>query len=88
MDNRHWLERLREELARRRLPKSYADRLVRELSDHVQDLTEENMSTEAVIASLGEPELVADAAARCRPGFFRRHRWLRATTFVFCLCPC
>lgn len=87
MDNRPWLDRLREELSRRRLPRAYAERLVEELSDHFQDLTEETMHTEAVVARLGEPEIVAETAVRCRPSFFRRHRWLRMTTFVILPVP-
>jgi hypothetical protein len=83
MDNLLWLERLREALARRRLPAAYADRLAQELSDHFHDLTEEKMSTEALLERLGEPEQVAHAArAEYRGGFFQRHRWLGVTTFV------
>ncbi len=82
MNNRQWLDRLQLELSRRKLPKSYMKRLIGELSDHFHDLTEENMSTESLVSRLGQPEQIADAAARCRRGFFRRHRWLRMTTFV------
>ena len=82
MDDRLWLDRLRAALAGRRLPAAYAERLAQELSDHFHDLTEEKMSTDAEIERLGDPEQVAEAALSCRRGFFRRHRWLRMTTFV------
>lgn len=83
MDDQRWLERLRDALARRRLPAAYADRLAQELSDHFHDLTEEKMSTEALLERLGEPDQVADAArTEYRGGFFQRHRWLGVTAFV------
>ena len=87
MDSQHWLESLRSELARRRLPEAYADRLLQELADHFEDLKEETMSTESVTERLGDPSRVAEAAVQCRPGFFRRHRWLRMTTFVLLPVP-
>ena len=58
-----WLERYRQELSRRKLPPDYVERLVQELDDHFTDITEEGMSTEAIVCSrLGEPEVVAAAA--------------------------
>jgi hypothetical protein len=82
MHSRLWLERLREELARHRLPPHYAKRLMQELSDHFHDLTEEKMNPEACVARLGEPGEVAQAVSYYRAGFLDRHRWLRAATFL------
>jgi hypothetical protein len=38
MDNQPWLDSVREQLARRRLPPSYVQRFTEELSDHLEDL--------------------------------------------------
>ncbi|MBI2823457.1 MAG: hypothetical protein HYX69_02060 [Planctomycetia bacterium] len=69
MDSQPWLNRVRNELRKARLPAAYAERLVEELSDHVTDLSEEQMSMEArespsVVERLGPPVEVAQAAAK------------------------
>jgi hypothetical protein len=63
-----WLEELQKQLARRRLPATYVARLMDELSDHVTDLLEDQMSTDAlesrsVFERLGAPQDVARQAA-------------------------
>jgi hypothetical protein len=63
MVNRPWLEELRGEFSKRRLPPACVERLVAEVSDHWDDLTEESMSTETDReVRLGPPQLVAEAA--------------------------
>jgi hypothetical protein len=59
-----------------------------ELSDHLQDITEENMSTEAKVCSrLGNPEQVAEAAATTyrRRSFLGQHP--TAAFLVFAVSP-
>jgi len=80
MDAQHWLLELRAELARRRLPPTYVERFVLELSDHVTDFLEDRMSTDAkdlhgVFDRLGAPGRVADSAAKeyRQARFSRRH---------------
>jgi hypothetical protein len=71
-----WLDDLRRLLAGRGLPPAYVERLAAELSDHFEDLKEENMSMEAEVCSqLGQPEQVADAAVTAyrRRSFLGRH---------------
>jgi hypothetical protein len=68
VDAQRWLEELRAELERRRLPPPYVERLASELSDHLTDFLEDRMSTDAkdlrgVIGRLGSPSRVASAAA-------------------------
>ncbi len=67
MSARNWLEELRAELALRKLPAAYVARLVDELSDHVTDFLEDQMSTDAlpsgsVFDRLGAPQDVAGTA--------------------------
>jgi hypothetical protein len=76
----NWLEELREQLARRKLPPAYVARLMGELSDHVTDLMEDQMSTDAlesrnVFERLGAPQDVAQQAAAeyRRRSFCGRH---------------
>ena len=72
MANQRWLDEVLSRLAERGLPLSYVQRFAEELSDHLEDFTEENMSTEANMSSrLGKPEEVADAAVTAyrRRGF-------------------
>jgi hypothetical protein len=69
VDAKRWLRELRAELGRRKLPPLYVERFVGELSDHVNDVLEDPMSTDAkdlhgVFDRLGAPRRVADAAAR------------------------
>jgi hypothetical protein len=87
MANLPWLDEVRRRLASRGLPPHYVQRLAAELSDHLEDLTEENMSTEAeVVSRLGHPEQVADAAAVAyRRSFLGRHP--TAAFLVFAISP-
>ncbi len=76
MANLPWLDAVETRLARQGLPHAYVQRFVRELSDHIEDLKEDNMSKEAdVYSRLGEPEQVANTAVAAyrRHGFFGRH---------------
>jgi hypothetical protein len=68
VDAQRWLEELRAELDRRKLPPFYVERLAGELSDHLTDFLEDRMSTDAkdlrgVMGRLGAPSHVASAAA-------------------------
>lgn len=88
MAKQPWLEQVREQLIRHRLPPAYVRRFLDELSDHFQDLTEEAMSTEASVRSrLGEPNDVAETAviAYRRRSFLGRHPG--AALVVFGLSP-
>ncbi|HEY1603891.1 MAG TPA: hypothetical protein VGG64_30095 [Pirellulales bacterium] len=67
MYDRSWLDELHKQLTRRRLPPAYVARLVDELSDHVTDSLEDQMSTDAlqsrsVFDRLGAPHEVARRA--------------------------
>lgn len=76
MANLPWLDEVLTRLAKRGLPPNYVQRLAGELSDHIEDFKEENMSTEAVAYSrLGKPEQVVDAAVAAyrRRSFLGRH---------------
>jgi hypothetical protein len=80
VDARHWLEEVRDQLADRKLPPFYVERLVEELSDHLTDFMEDPMSTDAkdlrgLTRHLGVPaELAATAASEFRKQrFSRRH---------------
>ena len=86
MDARHWLRELRQELVRRKLPRRYVDRLVMELSEHLSDVTEDAMRTDAhepnsIVDRLGTPGQLAERAATeySHGRFSARHPWL---TFV------
>jgi hypothetical protein len=88
MANLPWLDEVLKRLAKRGLPPSYVQRFAEELSDHLEDLTEENMSTEVdAYSRLGKPEHVADAAvvAYRRRSFLGRHP--AAAFLVFGLSP-
>lgn len=68
MDTRPWLERVRHECVRRRLPPFYVERLLAELTDHLQDYQEDHMSMEvqdlrSLECHLGAPHTVAASAA-------------------------
>ena len=68
MDAQHWLEQVRAELARQKLPPQYVERLTSELSDHITDFMEDHMSTEAfdrfdAVRPMGSPRQVAVSAA-------------------------
>jgi hypothetical protein len=72
VDARGWLENLRNELVRQKLPPFYVERLVSELSDHVNDFMEDPMRMDATdlhdaVRPLGLPsEIAASAAAEFR----------------------
>jgi hypothetical protein len=88
MANRRWLDDVVAQLAGRGLPPAYVERFAEELSDHLQDLTEENMSMESELAArLGRPEQVAEAAAVAyrRRGYLGRHP--AAAFLVFAISP-
>lgn len=79
---------MRERLVKHALPPSYIQRFVAELSDHLEDLKEENMSTDASLLSrLGEPNQVADVAVAAyrRRSFLGRHP--AAAFLVFAVSP-
>lgn len=88
MNEPSWLESVRESLAKKALPASYARRILDELADHVEDLQEDAMGGELDIPGrLGKPEDVAAAAsASYRPiGLLPNHSV--ATGLVFGLSP-
>ena len=86
MGDQLWLDRVRERLARQALPSAYIRRFTEELSDHLEDLKEESMETDAY-SRLGEPEEVAEAAviAYRRRSFLGRHPV--AAFLVFAVSP-
>ncbi|MEX2169179.1 MAG: hypothetical protein WD851_07700 [Pirellulales bacterium] len=68
MDARAWLEQVRSECLRQKLPTLYVERLVSELSDHHFDFMEDSMSTDAkefgyATSRLGMPGKIASVAA-------------------------
>lgn len=87
MANQAWLDKVRQQLAKHALPPAYIRRFMDELSDHLQDLTEENMSTESAASRLGDPDQVAEAAviAYKRRSFLGRHP--TAAFLVFAVSP-
>jgi hypothetical protein len=83
-----WLDDVVVRMAGRGLPPAYVARLTEELSDHLQDLMEENMSMESeMVARLGRPEQVADAAtvAYRQRSYLGRHP--AAAFLVFAISP-
>jgi hypothetical protein len=86
MANPSWLDSVRKRLFRQGLPPSYVQRFMGELSDHLEDVKEENMEGDAV-PRLGEPEEVAEAAvvAYRRRSFLGRHP--AAAVLVFGVSP-
>jgi hypothetical protein len=85
MANLPWLDEAQERLARYALPPTYIQRFVDELTDHLEDLKEENMSTQAAMCSrLGKPGQVAEAAVTA----YRRRSFLgRHLILVFAISP-
>jgi hypothetical protein len=88
MPHQNWAKRLEDELARRGVPARYRTRLLTELRDHADDLTDREglkMSNEALLEErLGEPEVLATQAAE----EYRRRRWVsRHPLLVFGLLP-
>ena len=60
-----WFRELRGRLLSQGLPPHYIERFLEEMTDHFHDLKEETMSQAAdPFARLGEPQQVADAAAK------------------------
>ena len=87
MDRRHWLERVDDELAGAGLTAGVRGRLMEELRDHLEDLSEGrgDMATETeVVQWMGDPvELAAAVVAESRQvSWVRRHSLL-----VFGLAP-
>ncbi len=99
MDALRWLEELRHELARRKLPRRYVKRLVVELSDHITDFTEDSMSTDAqdlhnpnlqsIVNRLGRPSQVAETAVAeyRRQRFSARHPLMAFVALPILLLP-
>lgn len=76
MDRRRWLERVEAELAGRGLPAGVRERLLAELRDHLDDLTEGRGEMDADWEQrMGSPGELAAAAAAAhrRSGWVRRH---------------
>lgn len=75
MGSRSWLERVDTELARRGVPAGRRSRLLAELHDHLEDLTEggKRMSEIALDDVLGRPEALAEGAA----AEYRKESWIR-----------
>lgn len=77
-------DQLRCELLKRRLPRYYVHRVMREIDDHSRDIAAESAGNEATALRLGDPKLLAGRFAtefRSRH-FAGRHPWL-----VFLLGP-
>jgi hypothetical protein len=88
MQHRLWAELVDDELARRGVPARYRRRLLAELRDHADDLTDGEgmtMQTEDVLSSrLGDPVTLAARAAE----EYRRARWAsRHPLLVFGVLP-
>lgn len=80
MERRPWRDRLTAELARRGVPAGWRRRLLRELADHIDDLTDEGeaMTDATLEAKLGRPDVLAAHAADQyrRAGWAARRPWL------------
>ena len=95
MDARRWLEQVRHELGRQKLPRRYVKRLVLELSDHLTDYMEDSsMSTDAqesqtIVDRLGMPNQIAQRAAfeYRQERFPARHPWLIFAALPVVLLP-
>ena len=87
MPHRNWAERVDDELARRGVPARFRRRLLAELRDHADDLTDGEgltMTDDELNARLGEPAALATQAAE----EYRRARWTsRHPLLVFGLLP-
>jgi hypothetical protein len=87
MDVQPWVDAVRKELQRQRMPRQDAARLLRELTDHAHDFMEDNRMNPTVLdlsASLGEPRELAKSARieQCRRSWLNRHPW-----FTFGMLP-
>ena len=87
MPHRSWAERVDDALARRGVPARSRRRLLAELRDHADDLTEGeglSMTDQTMNERLGDPAALAAAAAE----EYRRARWTsRHPLVVFGLLP-
>jgi hypothetical protein len=87
MDRQPWLDRLNEELAGRGLPAGVRSRLLAELQDHLDDLTEggtDMMTGNQLGLRMGAPDVLAERAA----ADYRRASWVRRhPRIVFLLTP-
>jgi hypothetical protein len=87
MPHRNWDKRMDDELARRGVPARFRRRLLAELRDHADDLTDGEgltMTDDELNARLGEPAALATQAAE----EYRRARWTsRHPLLVFGLLP-
>lgn len=83
MDIQQWQQQLRNELRLHQVPQAYANRLIKEISDHYLDMQEAAMiNPEAppsndILKLMGDPKAIAQAAAQL-PGrsWAARHPWL------------
>jgi hypothetical protein len=89
VEHQPWLDELRKEFVRRKLPPLYSQRLLADLSDHFNDFKEDRMSTDAtdfesVVHQLGSPRDIGAAATAQyrRQRFSGRHPFL-----VFAVLP-
>ena len=75
MVSRSWLERVDSEMARRGVPAGRRSRLLAELGDHLEDLTEggKRMSEIELNDVLGRPEALAERALT----EYRKESWIR-----------
>ena len=93
MDALPWLEQVRAELARRKLPPLYSERLLSELSDHITDFTEDAMSIDTcqvrdAVRPMGAPADIADSAAKeYRGRNFWRHPLLAFVAMPIIVLP-
>jgi hypothetical protein len=88
MASQPWVDEVQEQLAKHALPHSYVKRFVEELTDHLEDLKEETMSTEAdVFSRLGNPVDVArkTVSEYRQRSFIGRH--FMAAFLVFAVSP-
>ncbi len=89
MEHQPWLDELRKEFVRRKLPPHYAKRLLAELTDHFNDFKEDRMSTDTadltgVVHQLGSPRDIGAAAT----AQYRRQRFSgRHPFWVFAVLP-
>ena len=83
----NWVDQLRSELERRKLPAPYVHRLVLELRDHLEDLGEdceiEATSLANLVPLLGDPAAVASTAEQnYRSGYMTRHPLLSGIVYL------
>jgi hypothetical protein len=87
MDSPQWRDGLIKELRRQRLPEHYAARLVEELTDHADDLFQENLGMDAkqdLEVQLGNPKQLAAVA---KAEFQRRTFAARHPVVAFVVAP-